>query len=207
MGKSFKDVCVTMNINHDINGEYLRSTGRDYKRIQTAVRKLRRQKLGRYLQSAKQQEKITQAQQVYIPIPVSNHSIHCNHAYQQVFTITQEITQLRLRVTAVEQQADERVAAGKRQANERVMTANRQANERVVAAKQAADLRVAAAKQEADEAKKRERQALNKKEATSKTLEDVKQLLRDVRATRGQLRHDAEEAKKSERQAIRATRP
>ena len=203
-----------MNINHDINGKYLRSTGRDYKRIQTAVRKLRRQKLGRHLQSAKQQEKITQAQQVYIPIHVPNHSIHYYHAYQQVFTITQEITQLRLRVTAVEQQADERVAAGKRQANERVMTANRQANERVVAAKQAADLRVAAAKQdadervaaakqEADEAKKRERQALKKKEATSKTLESVKQLLRDVRVSRDQFRHDAEEAKKNERQAIR----
>ena len=107
------------------------------------------------------------------------------------------------RVLTAKRQADERVAAVKQQADERVLTAKRQADEHVAAAKQEADKRVAAAKQEADEANKRERQALKKKEATSKTLESVKQLLRDVRASRDLLRHQAEEAKKSERKALR----
>ena len=120
-----------------------------------------------------------------------NQSIHTFFSIQ-IGAITQEISQLRLRVQTVQRQADERVAAAKQQAHERV-----------TASKQQVDERVAAAKREADEASKRERQAVKKREATSNTLETVKQLLRDVRGSRDQLRHEADEAKKRERAALR----
>ena len=67
--KSYKDVCLAMKINLDANGEYLRSTGHDYKRIQSAVRTLCRQRRNRKLRSltpeARQgRNKITKTQKV-----------------------------------------------------------------------------------------------------------------------------------------------
>ena len=43
--KSYKDVCISMNLNMDERGGYLRSSGSDYKKIQSATRTLRRREL------------------------------------------------------------------------------------------------------------------------------------------------------------------
>jgi hypothetical protein len=77
-GKTFKEVCVSMQINHDANGNYLMSKGKDYKRIQTAVRKLRRKSVSRHLQASKKEFTQTQTQQVDTSniYPSTNYSIY-----------------------------------------------------------------------------------------------------------------------------------
>jgi septal ring factor EnvC (AmiA/AmiB activator) len=42
---NIKDICINLGINLDANGTYLKSNGQDYKRIQTAKRKLLKQQM------------------------------------------------------------------------------------------------------------------------------------------------------------------
>ena len=81
--------------------------------------------------------------------------------------------------------------------------ASKREREAIKVAKQKADDRVKTAEKQADEARKRERQAVKKMETKIMTLDNMKDLLRDARASCDQHSYAADEASKREREALK----
>ena len=170
-GYSYKCVCLEMGINLK-NGVYLGSSTSDYKRLQRAVRTLRRRECNRNLQSTTTQDRGPERKT----------------KTQQIVGITQEVTQLRVRAETAEQQSREvlkQLSSIKRE-RDTALSKVTILTERLTTVKQQTDDRVMKAERQAQDAKKRERRAVKKCDAMIKTLESTKKLLQELRVFRKQ---------------------